>query len=267
MEELQIKVERTPGTITTNFAEIEANLKVVLANYKGIIVTEDTVKQSKKDVAELRKIRAAIDDEKKKVKKLWNEPYTIFEDKCKALMALVDEPISEINNQVAEFEAKRLDEKKKHLKALYEENISECAEYLPFAETLADKWQNVSYADKDYLYDLSEKKTRIKSDLSAIQSLASEIENEVLEVYKRTGNLSAAIQKNSDYLQAKAKAEEKVREEQKAIPTVPKEPKQVLVDVETGEVIPEFTFRVSGSDYINQVKEYLQFAEIPFIEV
>ena len=70
MEELQIKVSKTLGTIETNFSEIEKNLKKTLEGYKGIVVTEDTLKESKKDVAELRKLRASIDDEKKAIKRL-----------------------------------------------------------------------------------------------------------------------------------------------------------------------------------------------------
>lgn len=285
MEKLQIQVSQTAGTISTNFEDVEKSLKEVLANYKGIVVTEDTVKESKKDVAELRKIRTAIDDEKKKIKKLWNEPYLEFEDKCKKLMALVDEPISEINSQVAEFEAKRVAEKQEHIKELYTESIGEYGDYLPLERIKNPKWDNVSYSDKDIKYDISEAVTRVRSDIDAIKALNSEIEDECLKAYQRAGNnLAAAITKNSDYISAKAKAEQRVREEaerkaelekQKETPVVaptqcqPSEPVDVWTDVdtETGEIIPTFTFKIQGNEYIEKVKDFLSFAEIPFIEV
>ena len=212
MEELQIMVSSTKGAITTNFEDIRKSLVAVLDDYKGIIVTEDTVKKSKKDVAELRKMKALLDDKKKQVKKLWNEPYVEFENKCKELMALVDAPINEINSQIEEFEQKEIEEKKDHFFDLYQENMDGLGGYLPFVSILPEKWMNKAYTDKDFLYHLSEKKMQVRNDLNAIKSLHSEIEKEVLDVYGESGNnLSVAIARNNQYLldKAKIKANEK----------------------------------------------------------
>lgn len=274
MEELQIKVSNTVGTISTNFEEIEANLKEILANYKGIIVTEDTVKESKKDIAELRKIRTSIDDKKKEIKKVWNQPYTEFENKCKELMALVDEPINEINSQVAEFETKRKEEKLNHLHELFNEQIGEFGDYLTFESVFNEKWLNVSTTDKDVKFDISERITKIRSELDAIKALNSEIEAECIKAYKNSGNsLTAAIQKNSDYITAKSLAKAKLEEEKKA-EEVKEEVKADVVEqpeekpfMNLPEEEPSFTFRVTGNDNIKRVKEMLEFSEISYIEV
>lgn len=274
MEELQIKVSSNVGMISANFAEIEANIKAVAADYKGIVVTEDTVKESKKDVAQLRKIIKEIEDSRKSVKKKWNEPYVQFEGKCKQLEALIQKPLEEIGSQIAVFEQKRIDEKKEHLASLYSENIEGYSEYITFEVTLGDKWQNVSFTDKDYLYDLSEMKVKIKSDLAAISSLHSEIEQDVISSYKNSGNnLSVAIQKNSDYLSAKEKAEQRVREEAERKAEIEKQKEVVQPSVEKPVVKesvveePTFTFRVTGIEQITLVKKYLDFAEIKYEEV
>lgn len=274
MEELQIQISNTLGEITTNFEEIETNLKVIAADYKGIIVTEDTLKQCKKDVSDLRKIIKDIEDRRKAIKKQWNVPYQKFEEKCKQLETVIEEPIEEINKQVAVFEQKRIDEKKEHLASLYSENIEGYSEYIPFEETLGDKWQNVSFADKDYLYDLSEMKVKIKSDLAAISCLHSEIEQDVISAYKNSGNnLSVAIQKNSDYLSAKEKAEQRVREEAERKAEIERQKEVVQPNVEKPVVKesvveePTFTFRVTGIEQITLVKKYLDFAEIKYEEV
>ena len=274
MEELQIKVSNTLGTISTNFEEIEANLKEILANYKGIIVTEDTVKESKKDIAELRKIRTSIDDKKKEMKKVWNKPYTEFENKCKELMALVDEPINEINSQVSEFETKRKEEKLNHLHELFNEQIGEYDDYLTFEGVFNDKWLNVSTTDKDVKFDISEAITKVRSELDAIKALNSEIENECIKAYKNAGNsLTAAIQKNSDYITAKSLAKAKLEEEKRAEEVKIEEPKAEPIEqpevpfMNLPEENPSFIFKVTGNDNIQKVKEYLDFAEIPYIEV
>lgn len=216
MEDLQIVVSQQIGTIATNFDEIEKGLKQILAGYQGIVVTEDTVKESKKDISELRKLRTAIDDKKKEVKKKWNVPYVEFENKCKELMALVDQPINEINKQVSVFEKQQIEAKRIHLTDLFNENIEDFAEYIPFESTLEDKWQNVSYKDKDYLYRISEMKIHVRSDIDVIKSLCSEIEEELLNTYKKLGNnLSAAVQRNQQYLADKNRVKEQVKEEVK----------------------------------------------------
>ena len=281
MSELQIKVSKKLGTIETNFEEIEKNLKITLANYKGIVVTEDTLKESKKDVAELRKLKTSIDNEKKAIKKAWNEPYTEFENKCKELMTLVDEPIAEINNQVVKFEAKQIEEKKQHLNGLYLENVEEYTDYLSFEDTLSEAWQNKSFKDKDYLYELSERKVHIKSDLDAIHSLQSEIESELIEAYKQNGNnLSAAIKRNNQYMADKNRVKDQVKEEIKkeiqednqaafSISMPAEEANAGLVYKNNACVTSTFNnavkFIVSAED-ADKVRQFLEFSEITYTE-
>lgn len=281
MSELQIKVSKKLGTIETNFEEIEKNLKITLANYKGIVVTEDTLKESKKDVAELRKLKTSIDNEKKAIKKAWNEPYTEFENKCKELMTLVDEPIAEINNQVVKFEAKQIEEKKQHLNGLYLENVEEYTDYLSFEDTLSEAWQNKSFKDKDYLYELSERKVHIKSDLDAIHSLQSEIESELIEAYKQNGNnLSAAIKRNNQYMADKNRVKDQVKEEiKKEIQednqaafsiSMPAEEANAGLDYKnnacvTSSVNNAVKFIVSAED-ADKVRQFLEFSEITYTE-
>ena len=67
------------GMIESNLKDVEKQLNEKLAVYQGIIVTEDTITQSKKDVAEIRKIRTSIDDARKDLKKEWMKPFEQFE--------------------------------------------------------------------------------------------------------------------------------------------------------------------------------------------
>ena len=266
MDELLVQIDREKYSIQTNFDTIKAQLQETLEGYKGIVVDENTIKQSKADLAELRKMAKEIDVVRKEIKAEWEKPYEDFKAKCDELTGLIDVPIAEIKGQLDEFDRKRIAEKKEHLASLYAENIEDFSDYIPFEVTLGEKWQNVSYGDKDYLYDLSEKKVKIKTDLAAISSLHSEIEEEVIAAYKNSGNvLSVAIQKNSDYLSAKSMAEKKIAEERQAIPVAP----TACQPSEPVDVWEErtFTFRVTGEDAINQVKEMLDFAEIKYVEV
>lgn len=274
MDELLVQIDREKYSIQTNFETIKAQLQETLNDYKGIVVDEKTIKQSKADLADLRKMAKEIDEVRKNIKAEWERPYEEFKAKCDELTGLINVPIAEIKGQLDEFEVKRISEKREHLNSLYSENIEEYAEYIPFESALSDKWKNVSYTDKDFLFDLSEKKVHIKTDLTAISALHSEIESEVIAAYKNSGNsLAVAIQKNSDYLSAKAMAEKKLAEEKKA-EEVKEEVKADVVEqpeekpfMNLPEEEPSFTFRVTGNEAIEMVKQFLDFNEIKYIEV
>ena len=215
---LDLQVTQNPGTISTNFKEIESTLKEHLDSYKGIVVTQDTIKESKKDLSELRKLKETIEDARKSVKKEWMTPYTEFEGKCKELVALVDTPINELDSQLKAFESERAAAKKEHVKELYDENIDGLEKYLPFDTIFNPKWTNATTKDQDILFDLSGMKLKVKTDLEVIDALNSEIKDELIEVYIHTGNhLADAIQRNNQYLEDKKRVTEQttVKEEVK----------------------------------------------------
>lgn len=274
MNDLEVKVTQNPGSIDFNFQEIKEALAVQMTAYTSLEITEDKQKEAKSDLATLRKIRKAVDDQRKNVKKDFMRPYTEFEESVKDLLAVIDEPIYMIDGKLKEFEAKRVAEKQKHLNDLYEQHIGEYKDYLPYSVVANDKWTNATYSDRDIIYDISEAVTKVKADINAIKALRSEIEFECLQAYKNAGNnLAAAITKNSDYISAKEKAEQKVREEQEHKAELERQKEQPSNPVEQPVVEkpfveePTFTFRVTGIEQITLVKKYLDFAEIKYEEV
>lgn len=278
MDELLVQIDKNNYSILTNFDTIKAELQQTLANYKGIVVDESTIKQSKADIADLRKMSKEIDAVRKEIKSEWNKPYLEFESKCKELTGLIDEPITEIKNQLDDFEEKRKVEKISHVRELYDESIGEYGDYLPFDSIFKDKWLNATASDKDIRFDLSEIVTKVRSELDAIKALHSEIEEECIRAYKNSGNsLTAAIAKNSDYLAAKEMAKKKLEEEKKAeeekvvkkqIEEMPEEfinPAEEPAWVEAME--ESFTFKIYGKENIERVKEMLTFNDIEYEEV
>ena len=65
--------------IKWNKEELEAAVRQKMANYENTVYTEDNIKQAKADRAELNKLTKAIEERRKMVKKIINEPYEIFE--------------------------------------------------------------------------------------------------------------------------------------------------------------------------------------------
>ena len=270
MEELQV-IQKN-GSIECNFSEIKADLQNMMSAYTSLEITEEGTKEAKSDLATLRKIRKAVDDKRKEVKKTFMQPYTEFEDSVKDLLSVIDEPIEMIDGKLKEFESKRKEEKLNHLHELFNEQIGEFGDYLTFEGVFNEKWLNVSTTDKDIRFDISERITKIRSELDAIKALNSEIEAECIKAYKNSGNsLTAAIQKNSDYITAKSLAQAKLEEEKKAeaiadsVIKYSVEPPEIPIMNLPEE--PSFTVRVTGNENIQKVKEFLDFAEIKYIEV
>ena len=216
----ELKVTQQAGAITTNLDSIEADLKELLKEYKDYVVSEDTIKDDKKKLSDLRKLQKSLDDARKGVKKAWLEPYEKFEQRCKQVIALVDEPINLINNQLKLFDEERVAQKREHIKEIYAEQIQGLERFLPLDKIYNPKWDNVSYDDKTIIFDINEMVLKVKNDLIAIHALNSEIEEQCIDTYANFGNdLSMAIQRNSQYLSDKQKVVEQVKEQ----PAVAKE--------------------------------------------
>lgn len=213
MEQFDIEVKQSLGSITTNFKEVAKALKAEMSAYESMVVTEETLPDAKKDVAFLRKITKSLEDRRKEVKKAFIAPYEEFEDSYKKLKELVDKPIEELDKQIKDFEKKRADEKLVKVKELYKEFIGDLEEYLPFDSIFKPSWLNATCKDKDIQFDISEAKTRVISELEILKGLGSEIEDDIIDVYKNNGNnLAMAIKRNTDYMSDKAKAQTKAAE-------------------------------------------------------
>lgn len=228
MEEIRVNVEQKNGVIGFNFEEIKEKLNSELEIYKNMIFTEESKTEAKKTIASLRKLKKSVNDKKLEVKKSFMIPYTNFEAQIKELDNLIDEPINFINNQVEEFERKRVEEKKALISEIYTEIMAEHVEasgYLPLQRIYDSKWENATTTKKAITEAIAERVDHVEKDLGIIRSMGSEFEDKGIEKYKATLELSDAIEVMNQYQkqkeeilrrqeeEAKRKAEEEARKE------------------------------------------------------
>jgi hypothetical protein len=226
MEEIRVNVEQKNGVIGFNFEEIKEKLNSELEIYKNMIFTEESKTEAKKTIASLRKLKKSVNDKKLEVKKSFMIPYTNFEAQVKELDNLIDEPINFINNQVEEFERKRVEEKKALISEIYTEIMAEHEEasgYLPLQRIYDSKWENATTTKKAITEAITERVDHVEKDLGIIRSMESEFEDKGIEKYKTTLELSDAIEVMNQYQkqkeeilrrqeeEAKRKAEEEAR--------------------------------------------------------
>lgn len=247
MQKLNLSVQLQNGTIDANFDSIKAALAAELDTYKKMVFTEDSKKDAKDTVAYLRKFNKALDDKRKEVKKAYMAPCDAFEAKVNELKKQVDEPINFINQQIEEFERKRVEEKRTLIKEIYTgiaAEHAEAAEYLPLQKIYDKRWENATTTKKAITETITERMTSVETDLATIRSMESEYEDKGIERYKATLELSVAIatmnqfQKQKEEILRREKereerieaAEEKEEPSGSAVPVIPavptKEPKE-----------------------------------------
>lgn len=164
-----------PAEIGFNFDELKTELTARLDHYNTLVVTEDAIKEAKTDLANLRKLRDAIDTKRKEVKKKCMEPYTVFEAQVKELTALIDAPVTAINEQLKAFEDRSKEEKLEEITKAYEEIVpAETREIIPLERILDPKWLNKGTTMKSIRENLAMIATRTKIDILYLESTIQE---------------------------------------------------------------------------------------------
>lgn len=191
--------------IKWNNEELKAAIAEKMEEYKGLVFTEETISEGKKDRANLNKLRGAIDDERKRVKKLCMEPCNRFEKEVKEVLALVDEQISAIDVQIKEVEQIRKEEKRKAVQELFESIGFQ--KFVTLEMIWDEKWLNASVALSKVENQMKETMYRIGEEVGTISRLP-EFSFEAMEVYKKTLDLTQAIKKGQEMADIQKRKEE-----------------------------------------------------------
>jgi len=219
MNLVEVKVDSKLGTIESNLSAVAESVKAYVNEYADYVVSEETVKDSKSLLADIRKQQKALDDERKSIKKTWNEPYNAFEKQAKEVIALYDEPINQINMQLLQFEEDRKAKKREEIREAYEECKGDLGEYLTYEKIYNPKWENASVSIKSVKEDMETQFAGVEMSISTIKSLNSKFEDKGIEVYKNTLDMQQAIQtmtryqKQEEEILARQEAEKKAAEE------------------------------------------------------
>ena len=103
--------ELVPKLIAWNNAELLAEVKSRLADYRGRVYDESSIVSAKADRATLNKFAQALDNERKRVKKVYMVPLDKFTAEVNEVIAEVNAVSVEIDAQVKLYDEKRQEEK------------------------------------------------------------------------------------------------------------------------------------------------------------
>ena len=203
--------------IQWNNEELKAEIAAKMTEYEGLVFTEDTIKDAKKDRATLNKLKTAFEDERKRIKKAYMDPYNKFESQVKEVVALIERPIGLIDSQIKEVEENKKLQKKKDIEELFR-GIG-FQSFVTLDKIFDNKWLNATVSMTSIETQMKERIFQIGSDIHAINQLP-EFSFEAMETYKETLDLGRAIsegQKLADIQKRKiAQEEERKRLQQEA---------------------------------------------------
>lgn len=203
--------------IQWNNEELKAEIAAKMTEYEGLVFTEDTIKDAKKDRATLNKLKTAFEDERKRIKKAYMDPYNKFESQVKEVVALIERPIGLIDSQIKEVEENKKLQKKKDIEELFQ-GIG-FQSFVTLDKIFDNKWLNATVSMTSIETQMKERIFQIGSDIHAINQLP-EFSFEAMETYKETLDLGRAIsegQKLADIQKRKiAQEEERRRLQQEA---------------------------------------------------
>lgn len=197
--------------ITWNHEAIKKEVAEKVQHYASVIYTEDQIKDAKADRAKLRKFVEALESKRKEIKKQCLEPYETFEKQMKEIIAIVNEPILMIDNQVKEYEESRKAEKREAIEAHWAALLSynKIPAGITFNHLYEERWLNATVNLKTACAEMDAKLVQIEKDLATLAEMA-EFGFEATEVYKNTLDMNKAIaegRKLAELQKRKAEAE------------------------------------------------------------
>ncbi|MGD9639591.1 MAG: DUF1351 domain-containing protein, partial [Alphaproteobacteria bacterium] len=168
-----IVTEKTIGSLAINYEQLKTELAQQLSHYKGYVVSETEIPTAKTTRASLNKVKTAIDDRRKELKREILKPYETVEIQAKELIKMIDDVSFVIDTQIKAFEDKEKEDKKNEIQALWD--TLHCNK-ITLDRIFDEKWLNKGYKIATIEEELKDKILDIEGDLITIESLCSDKE-------------------------------------------------------------------------------------------
>ena len=214
-----IKTDATLGTIDDNFAELKVAVAKKVMKYQGLIFADEDIKDAKTTKSELKKMIDTLEDNRKAIKRKWNDPYMDFEKKVKEVIALIEKPMNDIDVQIQDFEERRKIKKEAEVRLQKSELLAAVAEeHRDFVQRCGiqwdERWLNATMTMNKVTEDIQGQINHIIADVTSLQDICEgdEMLPDILGVYMDTKDLAGSLQKRKAILTQR----ESVRQMQEA---------------------------------------------------
>ena len=165
----ELEVNKQLPIVTGNFEEVKVSLKNEMEKYKGIVVTEDNLKDCKATQKNIAGLRNKIEDYRKGIKKEMQAPIKEFESKCKELVELIEEVEEPIKKGILIYDNKRREERRSKALEIIDAAIIEHRLNEKYSKelTVLDKYMNLSGSIKAIREDIEARAINLKGKQEA----------------------------------------------------------------------------------------------------
>ncbi len=235
-KELVLISEVKEGVIKHNFDEILEDVRTRVEPYKGRVVTQDTEKEAKADIAYLRKTVTEVENRRKDVKRDFMKPYNEFESKVKLVVAEINAPILEMDSQIKDLDRQRVEEKMHSVQELKQKLITDASKKNGLKDYILDcsffdnpRWENSTFTMKKIEEEIGKKIAQIESDVAAINKFGGVYVSLLHGDYRKHGDITRSLLKK-DELEASSRISQEVSEAkpEPVVESAPVEPPQEL---------------------------------------
>lgn len=224
VEALELTVVRTNGVLDANFDQIETFLDQQLDGYRLVQYSDnadESIRQMRKDRADLNRLAASIKNTKKEVKDEFMAPLNQFNERADRLIALIEEPKTVIDEKIKELEEAGREAKRKAIREYFDsifDNVSAGVDD-DFKEDLYRRlynpsWENATATQKAYKEGLKKGVENFTYGMQCLKLSNHEFMEDGIREFKLNLDLSAAIKVMED---KQAQKEELLRKEQERL--------------------------------------------------
>ena len=211
-DKFELSVETLPVLVSNKEAFFKF-LDTELEKYKGITLTEDSVKDGKATVAKLNNAKKSIDAKRISVKNEILKPYEEIEKVCREVKDRIDNVATPIKEQLDKFEADRIAQKREQIDTFTKEQLAgidkpSVVNFIMNCEWVANtSWLNATYSMSKIKKEIQDAIAKILNDIDVLSKtlVDDNIKAIALGVYKETGDVSKTIQAYNELI---AQAEE-----------------------------------------------------------
>ena len=230
-----------PAEIDIDMDAVEESVRGMLADYDGLTPESAqamTAKEAKACRADLNRISKQLNDARKAVKKVYNEPLARFEARVREIDAIIAKPKELLDARIKDEEQRERAERYEALMHVYEDYAPALVDVVPFERVFKghEKWLNKSYGLSKAEEELTEVVGAVASDLEALQGMGLHYPEEAQRTFFETLSLRQAVnddkaryeqQRRIDAMREEVEANREAMEEPEPMP----EPEPVAVYV------------------------------------
>ena len=215
---METPVEKlVPALLKWNNAELLAAVTETLKQYEGVTYTDKQIAVAKADKAQLNAFIKALNDERIRIGKVYTAPLDKFKGEVDEVIAKVKEVVSQISDQLDEYEIVRQQKKEAEIHAYFDSVSGDFADLIPYERIRNPKWLNATAKQKAIEAEIDKIFDDARAAMAAIEALHSEDEPLIKAYYFRTLDLGAALMENDRLKQERIRvAELKARQEAEA---------------------------------------------------